>query len=478
MRKNLNIEKSHFNNKNNHGSNTNEILSIKKNNYKNDSLTKQSSTIGSKISSNKRSISFKIQRNTIDSSGNSKNKKNIKSILKNKFSNKNIMRRRGFSVNDKNYKNDIIVEKKEEDEDHGINEQDFIEFNNININTYNKNKMKYKNLKHNLKFRDMNSKQMISTDLLITNKDNLKNAISNKKKNKGKNNKDENIKRVLSRTFYRRSKFSENNMRARKTSFEAFRRVNNNNKNNIINNNLGNMRLKNKIINFAYTDEELQDMEFDEALHNDNRPFIRMYWSFLLEEHIILNTFFSPAYLDLRIIKLSFLTFYFEINFFLNAFFYTDDYISNAYHNDGVLDFVSSLPKTIYSFLVTLITSNLLRILSTHKKQFKHIIKEKLTKQEYLDAMNANLRILRNKLIIYYICIFIFGLFFLYYDSAFCAVYQSSQYYWLYGSLESLALDLVTPFIFCLILAGFRYYGLSKRSSFFYSLATFLMYIF
>ena len=94
----------------------------------------------------------------------------------------------------------------------------------------------------------MNSKQMISTDLLITNKDNLKNAISNKKKNKGKNNKDENIKRVLSRTFYRRSKFSENNMRARKTSFEAFRRVNNNNKNNIINNNLGNMRLKNKII--------------------------------------------------------------------------------------------------------------------------------------------------------------------------------------------------------------------------------------
>ena len=37
-------------------------------------------------------------------------------------------------------------------------------------------------------------------------------------------------------------------MRARKTSFEAFRRVNNNNKNNIINNNLGNMRLKNKII--------------------------------------------------------------------------------------------------------------------------------------------------------------------------------------------------------------------------------------
>ena len=25
----------------------------------------------------------------------------------------------------------------------------------------------------------------------------------------------------------------------------------------------------------AYIDEELQDMEFEEALHNENRPFIR-----------------------------------------------------------------------------------------------------------------------------------------------------------------------------------------------------------
>ena len=44
-------------------------------------------------------------------------------------------------------------------------------------------------------------------------------------------------------------------------------------------------------------------------------------------------------------------------------FFYTDEYISDAYHNDGVLDFFSGLPKCIYSFIATLITTNLLRML-------------------------------------------------------------------------------------------------------------------
>ena len=112
----------------------------------------------------------------------------------------------------------------------------------------------------------------------------------------------------------------------RKTTSEMMK-DSNENKNNNIKNKLGNMKLKNKKVNLAYTDEEFLDMEFEQARHYDNRPFIRMYWSYLLEEHIILNTFFSDSYLDLRIIKLSFLIFSFKIIFFLNAFFYNNELI-------------------------------------------------------------------------------------------------------------------------------------------------------
>ena len=241
-----------------------------------------------------------------------------------------------------------------------------------------------------------------------------------------------------------------------------------------INKNLGNMKLKFKKVDLAYTDEELREMDFEQALRNENRSFFRIYLAILIDEHIILNTFFTDVYLELRTIKLSFLVFSFEISFFLNALFYTDEYISEAYHNDGVLDFFSSLPKTLYSFIVTLVVSNLLKILSNSKKQFTKIIKERKNKKDYIEKTDNELTKLRKKLTIYYIIIFILGISFYYYVSAFCAVYINSQKFWLYGCLESLALDLSTPFLICLVITSLRYLGLKKHTKCLYKVAGFL----
>ena len=234
------------------------------------------------------------------------------------------------------------------------------------------------------------------------------------------------------------------------------------------------MRLKYKKVNYALTYEEINDMDFEEALIHDNRPFYRIYVAYLLEEHIIFNTICTDMYLDLRSIKLSFLIFGYEISFFLNALFYTDEYISDTYHNDGVLDFFSSLPKSIYSFIVTLVLSGLLKMLSSSKKQLNKIIKEREDKKEYLEAIEKELNKLKIKLVWYYIIVFILGIFFVYYVSAFCAVYQNSQTFWLIGCFESMALDFITPFLICLILSVLRYIGIKSRSSCAYKTAKIL----
>ena len=39
--------------------------------------------------------------------------------------------------------------------------------------------------------------------------------------------------------------------------------------------------------------------------------------------------------------------------------------------NDGILDFFSGLPKAIYSFIATLITTNLLKMLSNSQSEFE-----------------------------------------------------------------------------------------------------------
>ena len=55
------------------------------------------------------------------------------------------------------------------------------------------------------------------------------------------------------------------------------------------------------------------------------------------------------------------------------------------------------------------------------------------------------------------------GLFFLYYVSSFCAVERYSQKYWLYGCLESFAMDFVTAFVTSFFVSLFKYIGIKKK---------------
>ena len=224
--------------------------------------------------------------------------------------------------------------------------------------------------------------------------------------------------------------------------------------------------------NLSNTDEEIQDMDYEEALIKDKRSYLKMYWSFLVDSQIILGTFCTENYLNLFVIKLSFFLCTFQISFFLNALFYSDDYISDAYYNDGVLDFVSGLPKSIYSFVATLITTNLLKMLSNSKSELMKIIREQSKNKDYLLLIDAKLRKLRNKLIVYFILIFSLGLIFSYYVSAFCSVYIYSQKYWFYGCLESFAIDSIVAVIICIFLAIMRFMALKKRIKYFYTISS------
>ena len=144
-------------------------------------------------------------------------------------------------------------------------------------------------------------------------------------------------------------------------------------------------------------------MNYEEAILYDKRGYLKIYWEFLVDSQIILVTFCTDNYLDLFIIKLSFFICNFQISSFLNAFFYTDKFISDSYHNDGVLDFISGLPKSIYSFIATLITTNLLRMLSTSKSELINLIKVNRMHNNYAHLINN----------IFYYCIYIVFIFFI-----------------------------------------------------------------
>ena len=231
-------------------------------------------------------------------------------------------------------------------------------------------------------------------------------------------------------------------------------------------------KINNGEVNKLYqTDSNLQDMDYEEAIIYDKRSYLKIYWGFLVDSQIILGTFCTDNHLNLFVIKLSFFICTFQISFFLNAFFYTDEYISDAYHNNGVLDFVSGLPKAIYSFVATLITTKLLRILSNSKSELMKVIRRSEKFKNYINIIDIKLGKLRIKLIIYFILVFLLNSFFLYYVTTFCAVYRNSQKYWFRGCLESFGMDSFVAIIACIFLSLFRYISIKNHIKCFYVLA-------
>ena len=380
-----------------------------------------------------------------------------------------------FSINNKN-KNNIKKNNESKNEnskrklnlinDNSLQGQNSINMDNIFSNKLNKINEEIKKMKVNSLFKSgLAAKQNL-----------IKKNVEDKKKNIIFTNN-------FSPTINIQTPILNINHTGESSTFRNLDKKTNNNKklgNKIIKNKatlnnaetIGDDQRNNKTINkLSNSDEDIQDMDYEEAIIKDKRSYLRMFWSFLIDSQIILGTFCTENYLNLFVIKLSFFVCTFQISFFLNALFYTDDYISDAYHNEGVLDFISGLPKVIYSFLATLITTNLLKMLSNSKSELIKAIREKSQELRYINIVNAKLIKLRKKLIAYFILVFLFGIIFLYYVSSFCAVYRYSQKYWFIGCLESFAIDSGVAILICILLAFLRYLAIKNRIKYLYKLA-------
>lgn len=202
-----------------------------------------------------------------------------------------------------------------------------------------------------------------------------------------------------------------------------------------------------------------------------------MYWDYLKNQQILLNTFIEESFLELKIIKIFSLILAMALEFSLNALFYTDSYISDMYYNNGVLDFFSSLPKSLYSSALGFGISFLLSYLSNSKDKLLQIIKrenqdkkgvdpekKEKHKKKYTEVLDKVVTILKVKLTFFFIFDFILMIFFLYYCATFCAVYKNSQVSWVIGSLTSLGISLLVPFFFCFIVSTMRYFSLKLKS--------------
>ena len=213
----------------------------------------------------------------------------------------------------------------------------------------------------------------------------------------------------------------------------------------------------------GYTHDELNVLPFEDALIYDTRKiFFEHYFSILKYDQLIIFTFFNNTDYNHKVFKLS--LFFWSILMFIvfNALFYSDSTMNKVYENNGNLQFISVLPKTIFSTLCCIIFTFLLKFLSLSHRGMQKIKDEKdlIIQKEKAKQFEKYFKI---KVIIFFIIIFILLILFWYYLSAFCAVYKNSQKHLFKDTAISFALSMIYPFIFCFFASLFRYFALKKK---------------
>ena len=225
-----------------------------------------------------------------------------------------------------------------------------------------------------------------------------------------------------------------------------------------------------------FSDYELNELSYKEAVDYDKRSFPYFYWQLLRREHLIFFTFFSWDDNNILFVKLSKFIVSISVDFALNVIFFFDESMHKIYLDYGKYNFIAQIPQTLYSTIASesfdvflrylcIIEKDIYQIKKLEQKKNKNIAKQKIFKV---------LKCMRIKLIFYFIVTFFIMCFFWYIIAAFCAVYKNTQHFLIKDSMVSLLMSLLYPFGLYLLPAGLRIIAIrdkEKRLSFLYKLS-------
>ena len=228
--------------------------------------------------------------------------------------------------------------------------------------------------------------------------------------------------------------------------------------------------------NYKYTNIELNELDYLEAIKYDKRTFCQIYWSILNREHLILFTFFSWGDYNLTSVKFARFFFFICTDMAMNIFFFTDDSMHKIYKNYGKWNFVQNIPQIIYSLLVSQGIQVLICFLTLTDKYFYQIKRSKFEKSNSIEIFKI-LKCIKIKLCIFYVITFVLFIFYWYAVTSFCAVYKNTQIIFIKDSLSSFLGGILYPFPLYLFPALLRIISLKsekKNLSCLYKLSDFI----
>ena len=202
-------------------------------------------------------------------------------------------------------------------------------------------------------------------------------------------------------------------------------------------------------------DEEMNSLKYKEALELDKRTYFQYYFSLLLKKQLILFSFLPVNDYNIISLKISLFIVSISLYFTINGFFFNDKTMHKIYKDSGNFNIIYQIPQIIYSWVVTAIINMILKTLSLSENEILKIKQQK--------DIKITVKISKNiKRYIYIKCtIFIFislslMIFFWYFISCFCAVYNNTQVILLKDTVICFGISMLYPIGLCFIPGCFR----------------------
>ena len=210
-----------------------------------------------------------------------------------------------------------------------------------------------------------------------------------------------------------------------------------------------------------FLDCELNYFNYNKALLYDKRTYCRYYISLLKISNPILFAFYPYKDYNIKIIKIDLFFQSFVIYFAMNTFFFNKSSIHKIYEDGGVYNISYFIPQIILSFIISFFISDVIKYYFLSERNILELRYESNLSYEKIIKIKRCLKI---KYIFFFILSQIFLIFFWYYLSSFCAVYQNSQIYLIKNTLISYLLSLFFPLIINSFTSLLRLYSLKNRN--------------
>jgi hypothetical protein len=217
---------------------------------------------------------------------------------------------------------------------------------------------------------------------------------------------------------------------------------------------------------------ELNELPYKLAVLLDKRNIIYIFFSIIIHKFDLIHIFLGDE--QLKIILLNEFIFSLSLNFFINALLYSDEIVSNKYHNNGQLDFVVSLVVTLLSNIITSIICFFINFSEIVEEKLDLINEIKKRKYYYVKNIIKLFKYLKIKFIINNIIELIIIIFGFYYVIIFCAIYSKSIKSLLFNYLTSLLEDIIKSLIIAVIITICRRIGISCLNKYFYNTSKYI----